>query len=252
MIHRTLIAPDVHCPNHDEPSVNAFLQFAKFYKPHRFIQLGDFCDWDAVSRYEPKTANQIANIQEEVDASNAMLDRFEAVLPKNCHKVMIGGNHEARYEMFKINHGHKEGIRNLRKFTTWHEEYNLDARDWDHCEYTKWFLFWRVMYTHGVFCGNNAAKKHLDEYGVNLIFGHTHRNLVADKWDNILDKNPISAESIGTLSRLDLHYLPIPKSDWVHGFMYIDTNTKENFKFSKHFVRIIKGKFIEFGRAFGS
>lgn len=246
--HRTVIFPDVHAPNHHEPSFNAALQFTKWYKPHRFIQLGDFCDWDSVTDYSPKREADISNIKTEIESANELLDRIDSVLPKNCERYMVGGNHEARVERFKVSHGWRPEIRRLKELTSWHQEYNLDKRGWKWCEYRKWFTFWKVVYFHGNWTGQGAAKKHLDYFKRNVIFGHCHQRLIATTTDR--DGEPMESESIGTLSKFDLNYLDLPSHDWVHMFCYVDTDTT-SFNFSKHSVHVIKGKFIEFNRRFG-
>ena len=103
MLTRIVVLPDIHVPNHDVSSVNAVLRFIKFYKPHIFIQLGDFCDWDSVSKYEANKESDINTIEYEIKESNKLLDTIESYLPRGCRKVMLGGNHEDRYTKFLVN-----------------------------------------------------------------------------------------------------------------------------------------------------
>jgi len=176
-----------------------------------------------------------------------MLDTFDKVLPKDCEKFMVGGNHEARYEKFKVNYGEKKEIRKVRRLTSWHEEYRLKERKWKFCEYGQWFEFGKIIYTHGWASSGNHAQKHLGLFHKNIIYGHTHQFQVAT--GRGLDGLPVEAASIGTLSEFDLSYLVgKPPVNWVNMFCYIDT--LPNKFFTPHYVHIINGKFIELGRQF--
>ena len=245
---RLVILPDIHCPNHDIQSIHPILQFIKFYKPHYLIQLGDFCDWDSVSTYDPHRESDIQPIDKEIDSSNYLLDDIDRVTPKSCIKVMIGGNHEDRYEKFRIKEGMLIGIRRMKDMSTWQEEYNLYKRNWKVVEYGGHYQVGKIIATHGWYASSGAAKQMAECFpGRNVIFGHTHQHLVYGALD---ERNlPIESESIGTLSRFDLSYLRgKPAKNWVHAFMYIDM--KADGTFSKHFVHVISGGFIEYGKEF--
>lgn len=245
---RIVVLPDIHTPNEQTSALESIFSFVKFYKPDLLIQLGDFCDWDSVTRYDPRRESDIIPIDQEIDAANTLLDRIDKVAGRKCDKLMIGGNHEDRYESFRINQGMLVGIRRMKDLTSWSEEYNLRKRGWDVKEYGEWVQVGKIIFTHGWYASANAAKKMAEAFpGRNVIFGHTHRHVI----HGCLDHNdlPIEAESIGTLSKFNLSYLKgRPPVDWIHAFMYIDM--KEDGTFSKHFVRIINNGFIEFGREF--
>lgn len=185
-------------------------------------------------------------MEREVSAANELLDRIDAVT--KCEKHMIGGNHEDRYEAFRTNHGFEVSIRRMKDFTSWDKEYNLKKRGWAHVDYGKNIQIGKIVFTHGWYASTNAAAKMAQCFpGRNVIFGHTHRHLIY----GCLDERdlPIESESIGTLSRFDLSYLRgKPPTDWIHSFLYIDI--LDNGYFTKHYVRIIDGGFIEYGKEF--
>ena len=246
--NRIVILPDTHTPNHHYQSINPILQFIKFYKPDILIQLGDFCDWDSVSSYEASKENDIVTIEKEISSANLLLDEIDKACPKNCKKIMLGGNHEARYAAFVVKRGCELSFKRMKDFSRWEIEYDLYNRGWDSFGYGSHVQIGKVVFTHGFFTGPNAARRMADCFpGRNVIFGHTHQHLIY----NCLDEHdfPIESESIGTLSRFDLSYLKgKPPINWVHMFEYIDM--MENGRFSKHPVKIIDGKFIEYGRIF--
>lgn len=246
MTKRLVVLPDIHTPNYDYTSINAVKAFIKYYKPTTLIQLGDFCDWDSVSSFEPNAEKEIQTLDKESDSSNQLLDELDKVLPKNCAKIMIAGNHEDRYAKFRINQAQDVKTRRMKTFTSWDDEYNLDSRGWESYDYGSHVKIGKIVFTHG--WKNHGAKKMAEFFpGKNVIFGHLHRHEVHGLLDE--NQNPIESECIGTLSRFDLSYMRgQPVTNWVHSFMYIDM--MDNGTFSKHFVHIINGQFIEHNRMF--
>ena len=244
---RIVVLPDVHCPNYEEKAVEAVLKFIKFYKPNTIIQLGDFCDWDSVSTYEPRSEQDIISVDEEVTSANFLLDDIDSA-SNGCEKFMLGGNHEDRVAVFNVNHGHKVDTRRLRTLDEWHEEYNLEKRGWKHLDYGEHLKIGKLIFTHGWFTGDGAARRMAQCFpGRNVVFGHTHQHLIYGCMDE--NHEPIESESIGTLSKFNLRYLRgKPPINWIHSFMYIDM--RDDGTFTKHYVRVIDGKFIEYGKEF--
>lgn len=161
----------------------------------------------------------------------------------------MGGNHEARYERFKINRGFEMAIRRLKDFGSWYEEYNLIKRGWKFCEYGEFFEIGKIVFTHGWFTGGLHAKKHLGLWHKNLIYGHTHEFQVATGTG--IDGLPILSASIGTLSKMNLSYLVgKPPVNWINMFAYIDM--RDDGTFTPHFVPIVNGRFFENGGEFQS
>lgn len=215
------------------------------------VQLGDFCDWDSVASYEVRREEDIVLIQKEIESSNNLLDAIDRNLPKKCRKIMLAGNHEARYERFKVNHGFEVAIRRMKDFGSWYEEYNLPKRGWEYFKnYGDVFNYKDlILFTHGWASSGSHAKKHLHMFHKNILYGHTHQWQVETGIG--LDQKPIVSASIGTLSRFDLSYLVgKPPVNWVHMFATIEFMDEHSF--TPHFIPIIEGRFIKDGRTYGS
>ena len=229
--------------------MEAVLSFIRYYKPTDLVQLGDFCDWDSLTTYEVRREQDIITISKEIEESNKLLDTIEAALPDGCSKVMIGGNHEARYERARVNRGHEVVIRQLKNFSSWFNEYRLNERGWSHVEYGECVSIGLAVFTHGWSSGPGAALKHLNMFHKNIFFGHTHTYQVAI--GSGLDGLPVISATIGTLSRFDLSYLVgKPPVNWMNMFMYLDMY--DDGTFTPHFVPIIHGRFHELGRDFNA
>ena len=252
-IKRTIVLPDVHTPHEHKPSVSAVIDFIKHWKPHRFIQLGDFCDFNSLSSYDLHSPSEFVTMDDEIAAANELLDKLDKVLPKNCEKYMIGGNHEDRY--------HKEKAKFLFESNrvtkavmsyqgTWANEYRLPKRGWKWVEYGQSLHLDKIVYTHGWASGPGSCIDISKRFpGKNVIFGHTHQHLVS----GLMDERgfPIEIESIGTLSNFDLSYLRgKPPYNWTRGFSHI--YTMPNGTFTKYFTHIIDGKFVSQNRQYGS
>lgn len=246
---KIVLLPDIHTPNHHVESVNAVLEFIKDYKPTHLFQLGDFCDWDSFTSYDPRRSSDIINVEEEVESANKLLDKIDSAVPKNCKKVMMGGNHEARVPKYLAKYEMEIQHRRLaKKIVSWQSAYRLDERGWKHCEYGDVWPHGKFLISHGWFTGGDHAKKHLQLYHKNFFYGHCHEYKVSV--ENGFDGEPVMAMCIGTLSKFNLSYLVgKPPVNWIHMFATIDV--MENGKFTPIPVPIIDGKFVRGGKLYG-
>ena len=251
-LKRILVLPDIHAPLYDNNSINVILSFCRVFKPTHFIQLGDFCDFNSLSTFELHYRKEFVFLDDELDSANELLDRIEKSLPRGCKKMMIGGNHEARYDKWlpKWDFYPNKIVRSIRKFKeSWMDEYNLKKRGWQACEYGEHFEIGKLIFVHGWETNAGAPRKMITEYftGKNIIYGHTHKHQVYCSLDT--NGHPIEAESIGTLSNFNLSYLRgKPASGWTRGFVYIYMS--EDGTFTKNFIHVIDGKFIHNGRVY--
>lgn len=251
-IIRTIVLPDIHTPLHHKPSINAIFDFISYWKPHKLIQLGDFCDFNSLSSYDLHSPGEFITMQDEIDSANSLLDSFDKALPRNCQKWMIGGNHEDRYHKERAKFLFEDNRVTKAVMTYklgWADEYRLPKRGWKWVEYGGHLHLDKIIYTHGWASGNGSCNDIARRFpGRNVIFGHTHQHLVS----GFMDERgfPIEIESIGTLSNFDLAYLRgKPPYNWTRGFSYI--YSMPDGTFTKSFIHIIDGKFVVNGRKFG-
>lgn len=245
---RIFVIPDVHVPNHNKKAFGACLEYLKDYRPTTFISVGDWCDWDSVTSYDPKREDDVVCIEDEVNEACKVLRELEKCLPKNCNKFMIGGNHEERMTKWKVKHGHLIEMRRLRKILNWWEYYKLEEHGWKWNQYGEVYEHGHILFTHGWYTGGQHAKRHLGLYHKCIIYGHTHEFQVAV--ENGFDGHPIMSASIGTLSNFNLSYLVgKPPVNWINMFATIDVMSDGTF--TPSFIPIINGKFIKDGKQYG-
>lgn len=93
-----LIGSDSHYyPGIVSTAHNAFLEFAREYKPKVIIKNGDEADFPQISRHAPIGWESRPKLAEEIDNLKAMLSEIEKVSPKS-RRVWPLGNHDARFE----------------------------------------------------------------------------------------------------------------------------------------------------------
>jgi len=251
-INRTIVLPDVHVPHEHKPSIEAILQFIRYWKPNRLVQLGDFCDFNSLGSFDLHNVDEYISLDDELKAANDLLDRLDKALPRGCEKYMVGGNHEDRYHKVKAKFlcpPDRITKALLSWQQSWAHEYNLTERGWKWVEYGGHFHLDKIVYTHGWACGPSACADMARRFpGRNVMFGHVHSHMTA----GFMDERglPIEIESIGTLSNFDLSYLRgKPPYNWARGFSYV--YTMPDGTFTKSFVHIVDGRFVINGKLFG-
>ena len=172
---RAIVIPDQHFPLHDEGAVNVVLKAIKLVKPNIFINLGDVGEWESVSAWKykgkklPELEYQLPLIDEEIKAVNEGIDKFDSVLDKiKCNERYIcAGNHDEWLDAFVVRYPYMKDY-TFKKACRWIE------RGYKYLGYNYPLKIGKLTFIHGAFATVNHAKKHLDTYGANIVYGHTH------------------------------------------------------------------------------
>lgn len=241
---RVLVIPDAQVPQHNLASWKVILNFAKFYKPTKVIILGDFANLDSLSSYQRLSPHEGTILSEDIKSVNKVLDELDKATPK-AKKIYLLGNHEKRYEIYKLNNWCKE-VRHQAEMTSIEEELNFEDRGYKSIEYGGVYELGHALFTHGWYANQYHAAKTLRRFFKNIYYGHAHN------WQAFsvlgIDGQPVEAVSCGCICRSDIAYLKGKPSDWVQLFMYADF--LENGTYYAHFPKIINGKTVEYGKEF--
>jgi hypothetical protein len=89
---RVLVMPDTHFPDQDRKAVNCMLAFAKKYKPHIFIHLGDFYEMGYVSPHS-KESNSIDMARQEIKKGAKFMKKMVKKIGAKFNYFTCG-NHE--------------------------------------------------------------------------------------------------------------------------------------------------------------
>lgn len=246
-----VVLPDIHAPLHNEEALKPVLAFIKDYKPDGLIQLGDLCDFNSLSRFDKNREEELVSLHAEIEAANSILDRIDSVCPKRIVRVLLEGNHDARPTRFRLNRWNSQvqDILGMPRLGDFHELFHLRKRGWDWRNYGQCFPVGKALFTHGWFVGSYHASKTLKRWFKSIYYGHTHTYQSHTVLG--MDGLPVSAVSLGTLSRFDLSYLHgVPPADWINMFAHFEFFGSG--QFTPHPVPIINGRFVTNGKYYSA
>lgn len=242
-MRRILVLPDIHAPFHDMKAIGSILSYASTQHVDELVQLGDYVDADAVNAHDEgkRRTQEGRRLIDEYSVANELLDQLtDAVRVKNrgAKLVMLKGNHEWRVDRWVDKHPEVEGlveVENGLRLTArgvhWVQSY----------PYGEAYKMGKLHAIHGAYTNKYHAAKHLDEYGINLIYGHVHSIQTASKPGHGGMKTT-EAISIGCLCDYNLPYLQGRPSKWQHAFA--EVHVWDNGNFNVLPVRIHGGEFV--------
>ncbi len=175
-VYRVLVIPDMQVPYEDKESVAAVEKYMADVRYDEVIILGDFLDLDCISSHNAKNLRAIEgkSIQADYDYANALLDRWQRIVRKrnpDARWVLLEGNHEYRAERYLDEHPQLRGLLEVERGLRLKER----GFKWVRC-YAKGEVYklGKAHFHHGLYCGSNHARKMVENFGVNIFYGHTH------------------------------------------------------------------------------
>jgi len=243
--HRAVVIPDQHFPIADRKAVNVALKIIEKVKPDRFINLGDVLENDEVSAWKfkgkalPSLEFQLPQIDKMLEESNKWIDEFDDVLDwVNCkNKWVLAGNHDIWLDNFVTS---KVGMHPILESYTFRKACRWDERGYVYRDFNDPLLLGKLAFLHGAFATKYSASKHLEAYGSNIIFGHTHS--IERHTLTKLQGGTIGAWSMGCLKSKrseDNRWLRGRLHTWSHCVGIVDWFTNGNFKVEQ--VEIVNG-----------
>lgn len=204
---------DMHGSHMDRAAVAAFLGDVEAIKPKEIVILGDFIDCGGflaehhVMGYVAETAY---NYEDDVHCAASVLDTLQRTTSAKIHYIL--GNHERRVERWAVTTALKS--RTDRKFVL---KALMDAfaienmlalekrgiaviKQGETAEgafVPATLKLGRSLYTHTGFerGGQRSAQQHIDRFGTNVAFGHTHRaeikyGRIGGSGETVVARNP--------------------------------------------------------------
>lgn len=237
-----LIIPDVQFPYHDKKTISSILKYAADNHWDGLLQLGDFMDWDFISRWTADNARRIEGQRfiKEYEGANKFLDELQAaVRHKNpeARIVILQGNHDYRVEVVMDKTPMYEGMLEM--------ESNLHLKErnityWKYWEHRRPYRIGKALFIHGQYTNDAHAKKTALNFNKNVFYGHVHDRQLYTKTTM---GQSIQAESLGTVSKYDLDYMGKKPSNWMQciATFYF----KPNGEFNHYVTNIINHSFID-------
>ena len=245
---RAIVIPDQHFPIHDESAVKVVLKAIDFVKPDIFVNLGDVGEWSSVSghrykrRKRPPLEYQLPEIDKEIKEVNKQIDRFDKALDKvKCNtRHILAGNHDEWLDAFVEENPYLDQY-TFRNACKW------DERGYEYRKYNEVLTIGKLSFIHGAYTGLNHAKKHLDAYGTNIMYGHVH-DVARYSATRLLDGN-ISSWAMGCLKDMSAEnntWLKGRLHNWNHAFGIV--TFFDNGNFQVEVVDIVEGRGSVWGK----
>jgi len=247
---RGIVIPDQHFPIHSESAVAVVLAAIEQIKPDVFVNLGDVGEWESVSSWKykkvkrPPLEYQLPIIDAEVYRVNECIDQFDEVLDKvGCkEKHICTGNHDKWLDYFVDMYPYMSGY-TFRNACYW------EQRGYEYHEFNHPLKIGKLNFIHGAYANIYHAKKHLEVYGENIMYGHVH-----DIQRHTLTKlgGTIASWSMGCLkdmSNLQNKWLRGRLHNWAHAFGIVDWFEDGTFRVNVveifDGVAVVEGKVID-------
>lgn len=258
MIKRVVLLPDFHHPHHEKKAVSAVFQFIKQFKPHAVNIIGDALNMDAVNHWKKgRGATKYfegKRLLKEYEAfDNDILTPLERILPEDCEKTFMGGNH-----CDWIN-GVLEKMPEFENMIEVEKSLRLKERGW---EWIPWIKidekkdvyergmkrYGKLLVFHGQYTNKYHSYKTVDTFSKSCAYGHTHDVQMYTKVTVDDHRGFHTAQSIGCLCNRSPEFLKGRMNRWVNGFgiLYV----RENGNYNLYVPIIIEGKFTFAGKTF--
>lgn len=247
-------AYDIHYPATHKPTLDALLDFLGRNSVDGFVFGGDQFDNACISHHNRgkglyKLPGQYAAETKGFDKN--ILSPIEGLLPEDAERVWIEGNHD-NWE-FELVETHPELLGTIERPVL----LDIQERGWKYVPMGTCFKKGELTIIHGealTGVGNQAAgvhaKKALEIYCTNVLYGHMHapqsftKVLPSDtnrKWMSWC--SPI-------LGDVNPKYLENRPTAWLNGFTIIEFRDKG--LFNVYPIVVIDGKFSYGGKIYGS
>ena len=225
---------DIHYPDHDQKAIDIALQFVEDLRPSYFVLAGDQMDMATISSFNKHKILLLEKKRLKEDYrgfQKDILDKFENILPNDCKKFYIIGNHDMRTQWLIEKYPQFQGFIEI--------EDNLELDDWKIIPYNCVCSIGNMDIIHGEFYNIHHARKTLNIYGDNVFYGHTHTSQIFSQTTKIGNK-PKQATAVGAMCNLNPEYRKDKANAWIHQFMHF--SMFKDGTFNAHINTIINGR----------
>lgn len=240
-IYKVIVLPDIQYPYVAKDAMGAVEKYMADEKFDEYLQVGDFMDFDQLSRWSSEIPERVVNsIADDYEGANKLLDRHQSLIRKNNKNAkftILAGNHDIRAEKFAEKFPQIKGMIEMEHALKFKER----GINYIKC-YPKGEIYTigHANFHHGLYTGGNHAKKHADNFGVNIFYGHVHD--VQSNAKIMFGKNKtIIGQSLGCLCKYDLDYVGKNPTNWQHAVTTFYIRPDGNFNY--YISMIFNGQF---------
>jgi hypothetical protein len=139
--------------------------------------------------------------------SNLLLDKIQ---DNSGRLIYLEGNHEFWLRDAINAQPELEGLINLEP------NLRFDERKVEFHEYNKVYRLGKLAFTHGLYTSQNHAKRHVDNFGCSIVYGHMHDVQLHVKVSPIDVEDKHLGLSLGCLANTNPTWLRNRPNNWVH------------------------------------
>lgn len=216
-VFRVVVQPDTHVPDYDRAAVDAMKQFMKDYKPHGYVNIGDFLENDPSSHWAAKDARPRRLVPEILEARQVMDDILDAAGPQCTFRRFLLGNHEDWTNQLLVEKIPEiyDGLEGLGVDLTVEGLLQLRSKNFKIVPINEILKIGSAHFIHGYYTSVHHAKKHLDVFGVNIYYGHLHD---VQHHSGVSVNGLHESMSLGCLRTLNASFLKGKPNNWSHAF----------------------------------
>jgi predicted phosphodiesterase len=236
---KAVILPDVHIDDDGyDPVYEPVKTFIREFKPDVTVLLGDFADCAALSHWNLEKRRKVEGLRHDQEIRN--LDIELRFLEKYSKKIVwLEGNHENWVEQYVDRSPETEGL------LEYPNKLRLKERKITWIPQGGGYDLGKLFCIHGDYTSMHHAKKHLQTYGCNLCYGHTHTHQVHTM--SMRTQDPYVAYGLGCLCNHTPSYLRGRKGAWINQFAV--AYVANNGEFQLYPINIVgKGFYFEHKR----
>lgn len=229
-------------PYEDKITLRAVEAYMATRRWDGLINLGDFLDFQEISRYNDGRPGAIkGRVGKSFDAGRRVLDRQLSILRaknRDARYVLLEGNHDYRATTWAEKHPEMADLLDVPNGLGLRERRVEWIPAWSK---GKLFRLGNAYFTHGLSTTKYHASVMAARYGVCIYYGHTHD---VQEFPLVLhgaDKT-IVGKSLGCLCRYDQQYLQGAPTNWQQAFAVF--NVMPDGFYTEHTVRIFKHRFV--------
>ncbi len=247
-VFKILVMPDAHVEEHDPYALNAFCKFAQFYKPHGLVNIGDFMEMDSVTHWPAPDARP-RRLVPQVKRAREILEEIDKACGKQCiEKWYLIGNHEDWLDQYLVSKIPEalDGLEEIGVDLSFAKLLGLDTMGYRTIPLNEILRIGKhCHFIHGYYTNRHHAAKHLEVFGVNTYYGHTHD---VQQASTVSVSGVHEAMSLGCLRDLNAPFLKGKPNNWSHAFGIFEFMSDG--MYTRYVPLMIDGKFTYNGRLF--
>ncbi len=238
--YHAVVLSDVHIDKDGiKPAYAVVKNYIKRRKPDVVVLAGDFVENEPLSHWLVSKKCRI-NVSSHNEELNAVVKELN-FLEKHCGEIVwLEGNHENWTLQYLEDHPEMKGL------IEYPNALGLAGRGITWVPQHELYWLGKLAVTHGIYLGQNHAKKHMDAYGCNIMYGHTHRSDMHTV--NMVQQPTHKAWGLGCLCDKKPHFMLNKPAKWDHGFG--DVYVADNGEINAYIVDIINNRFYHNGKAY--